>query len=90
MAQIDHNPSNISEKTDGYLWIDEGQQGLYNTKLNHTISQMWAVSNYVSKSPDSLLAYVLMGRMQQFGEEGHSSSSDYGLGLLTSSTCNIG
>lgn len=43
-AEIDHNPSDITEEGDGDGGADEGEQGLDHTQADHVVSALRAVA----------------------------------------------
>ena len=60
-AEIDHNPCHVPQERDRDFWVDEAEQGLDDAEPDDVVPKMRTVSNYVSKGPDSLLAYILRG-----------------------------
>merc|ERR1719457_402301 len=89
-AQVHDNPCHVPEEADGNLGVDEAEKGLNHVQGNHVIAKLGSVANDVTKSPNCLLAHILMIGSQKLQKQQHSTCINNRLGLLRSSRRDVG
>ena len=100
MTPLHHKPifkeSNLSvppwppEEGYGYLWVDEGEEGLDDAQLDDVVAEVRPVADDVAQGPHRLLAHVLVRRVEELQEEGDGAGGHHGLGLLAGAGGDVG
>ena len=70
-AQVDDDPGDVAQETDGYRVGDKVQQDRHDAQTDDVVAQVRPVADDVAQRPDGLFAHVGVRRVQQRQEQRH-------------------
>ena len=82
-AEVAEGPGGVAKHAQLASIVDEVQEGAQGTSTEDEITAVRAVTGNVSESPDGLLSHIGLGAGKQLDEDGHGTSRNHNLFLMS-------